>query len=144
MIDRRAELAKIHVAKKALGLDDDTYRDMLWTVARVRSAKDLDAAGRAKVLDHLKGRGFKPIVKRGNRPGRPHNINSEDRGPLLSKIEALLADAGRSWAYVNKGIVQKRFHVDRIEFCTPEQLRKIVGMLMYDARRRADPGCPKA
>lgn len=144
MTDRRNELAKIHVAKKALGLDDDTYRAMLWAVARVRSAKDLDAAGRAKVLDHLKARGFKPAPKRGSHPGRPHNINSADRGPLLRKIEALLADSGRPWAYAN-AIARKRFHVDRVEFCPADQLHKLVSMLMYDARRRAGrTDCPKA
>jgi len=42
---RRAQLAKIHIAKKELGLDDETYRSMLWTIARVRSASDLDSHG---------------------------------------------------------------------------------------------------
>lgn len=39
-------------------MEDDTYRDMLWSVARVRSAGDLDHAGRKAVLDHLKACGF--------------------------------------------------------------------------------------
>jgi len=56
---RRAELAKIHMAAEQLGMDTvdkdegSTYRSMLWTVARVRSAAGLDWAGRKKVLDHL-------------------------------------------------------------------------------------------
>lgn len=54
-----AQLAQIHIAKKELGLDDETYRAMLWTCARVHSSADLDHAGRAKVLDHLKGLGWK-------------------------------------------------------------------------------------
>lgn len=37
---RRADLAQIHIAIKDLGLDDDTYRAILWTVARVKSAAD--------------------------------------------------------------------------------------------------------
>ena len=56
---RNNELAMIHIAKQQLGMDDDTYRDMLWTVARVRSSAGLDWQGRKKVLDHLKARGFK-------------------------------------------------------------------------------------
>ena len=40
-------------------MDDDAYRDVLWTVARVRSAADLDWSGRKRVLDHLKACGFK-------------------------------------------------------------------------------------
>jgi phage gp16-like protein len=56
---RRRDLAAIHVAKKQLGLDDDTYRDMLWAVGRVRSAADLDFAGRRRVLEHLQACGFR-------------------------------------------------------------------------------------
>lgn len=56
--ERSNELAKIHIAKAQLGLDDDTYRAMLWSVARVRSAKDLDAGGREAVLRHLRGCGW--------------------------------------------------------------------------------------
>ena len=59
VMNRNSELAKIHIAKKDLGLDDDTYRDVLWTVARVRSAKDLDHHGREQVLKHFKSKGFK-------------------------------------------------------------------------------------
>lgn len=55
---RRDGLAKIHIAKKQLGLDDETYRAMLWTIARVRSAADLDFTGRQRVLHHLRKRGF--------------------------------------------------------------------------------------
>jgi phage gp16-like protein len=144
MNDRRTDLGLIHIAKAQLGLDDEAYRDMLWTVARVRSAADLDAAGRAQVIDHLRARGFRPAPRRGRHPGRPHNIDSEDKGPLMSKIEALLADAQRPWAYAT-AIARKRFHVDRLEFCTPDQLRKLVAMLQIDKRRRQlRAGCPKS
>lgn len=138
-IDRRKrELALIHIAKSQLKMDDETYRNMLFTVARVHSAADLDAGGRAAVLDHLKASGFKPkkpANTRRNYPGRPHNINTGGRGPYLKKIEAFLADAGRPWSYA-RGIAKKMFHVDQLEFCTPGQLRKIVAALEYDARRR--------
>lgn len=130
---RRRELARIHIAKHELGLDDEAYRAMLWACARVRSARDLDAAGRARVLDHLKACGFKG--KRGRpHPGRPHNLKSEERGPQLGKIEALLADAGRPWAYVD-GMARRMFGVASITWCDPEQLQKLIAALMYDARR---------
>jgi len=47
---RRADLARIHVAKARLGLDDATYRQVLVGLAGVDSAADLDARGRARVL----------------------------------------------------------------------------------------------
>ena len=60
--DRRRELAQIHIAKKDLGIDEDTYRLMLRTIARVDSAADLNAEGRRQVIAHLKARGFKPKI----------------------------------------------------------------------------------
>lgn len=57
---RSAEIAQIHIAKAQLGLDDDTYRAILWTVGRVRSSKDLDWTGRKALLDHFKAKGWKP------------------------------------------------------------------------------------
>lgn len=137
---RTRELAKIHIAAKQLGMDDAAYRDMLWTVARVRSAKELDAAGRARVLDHLKACGFKG--KRGRpHPGRPHNADSAERGGQMGKIEALLAAKKRAWAYAD-GMAQRMYRVERVAWCNPEQLQGIIAALVYDANRHSsEPGC---
>jgi phage gp16-like protein len=60
---RSRELAMIHIAAQQLGLirtgDDSAYRDMLWSIGRVRSAGDLDTAGREAVLKHLTGCGWR-------------------------------------------------------------------------------------
>lgn len=131
---RRRDMASIHIAKKQLGMDDGTYRDMLWAVARVRSAADLDFTGLQRVRDHLAKCGFKP-TKGKPHPGRPANMDSADRGPLLRKIEALLTDGRREWAYAH-GMANRMFHVEHCQFCAPEQLRKIIAALNYDQRRR--------
>jgi len=132
---RNRDLARIHILKGQLRLDDDTYRDMLFTLARVRSAKDLDAGGRAAVLGHLQDLAGR-AERRRDYPGRPHNIESGERGPMLRKIEALLADARRPWEYA-QGMARRMFHVDQLEFCSPEQLHKLVAALVIDAKRRA-------
>jgi phage gp16-like protein len=92
---RKSELAQIHIAKGQLGMDDETYRAMLWTVGRVRSSADLDWAGRKRVMDHLKACG----ARLGRRQGAPSTLGRE---PMLQKIEALLADMGLPWAYADK------------------------------------------
>lgn len=127
--DRRSrELAAIHAAARELGMDDDSYRAMLWTVARVRSAADLDDAGRRAVLDHLRERGWRP--RRRHRP-RP----AEDRAPLLRRVYALLDDRPVSYAEA----ILRHMYGDsapaRLEWCTPQQLRAIVAALYYDAKR---------
>ncbi len=127
---RNAALAQIHIAKQQLALDDEAYRAMLWTIARVRSAKDLDDAGRRAVLAHLKARGFK--TPGGRFPGRPHNA---DKSPQIRKIEALLADAKLPWSYAD-AIASKMFHVERVAFCSGEQLSKLIAALGYNQRRK--------
>lgn len=141
---RNRELAAIHIGAAQLGLDEPIaagrcdcgrertgYHEMLWTVARVHSAKDLDEAGRRAVIEHLRARGFTPPARRAR--GRPHNI---DKSRLMKKIEALLADAQRPWAYAD-AMCDRMFHVDRVAFLTDVQLQKLVAALATDQRRRA-------
>jgi len=56
---QKREVRLIKIAQRELQMDDDTYRDMLFAVGGVRSATDLDAAGRKKVLARMKTCGFK-------------------------------------------------------------------------------------
>lgn len=131
---RRAELAKIHIAATALGMDtgdkspDSGYRSMLWAVARVHSAADLDEAGRRRVLDHLKECGFKS--KRKSRP-RP----SQDREALVGKVRALLHGMSLPDEYAD-GTARNMFHVERFEWLKPDQLHRLVAALEYHKRRR--------
>lgn len=55
----RAELAVIHLGKKALRLDDDTYRDFLQQLTGRRSAKELSSEQRQLVIEAMRKRGFK-------------------------------------------------------------------------------------
>lgn len=92
---RNSQIATIKIAVKQLGMDDGTYRDMLWTIARVRSAKDLDWAGRKKVIDHLVIRGV--VIKSSpKRKGAPKTLG---RVAQLQKIEAQLSEMGLTWSY---------------------------------------------
>lgn len=68
---RNAELAQIHIARAHLGLDDDTYRAILWTVGRVKSAKDLDWTGRKALLEHFKAKGWKPAPPKRAKAAKP-------------------------------------------------------------------------
>lgn len=68
----RKQLGVIHVAKKKLGLDDDSYRDILGRAAGVDSAADLDEIGFMRAMQCMTALGFRSDwTKRtfGNRPG---------------------------------------------------------------------------
>lgn len=139
---RKRELAMIHVAKKDLALPDDEYRSLLLVVTGKSSSADLDWQGRKKLLDHFKKAGFKVKAKAG---ARPLPGVAPDRMPRMRKIEALLADAGRSWAYAD-GVAKKLFatttRIERIEFCDGDHLAKVIAALIYDAKRRAKKEAP--
>ena len=57
---RQGDLAKIHIARAQLGLDDDAYRQLLRTLCQVESASSLDYAGRQRLLKHFQACGWKP------------------------------------------------------------------------------------
>lgn len=139
---RTRELGAIHKRAAQLGMNthdkhsESEYRSMLWTVARVRSARDLDHAGRRRVLDHLgalllaRGIGSRP-ANYGKKP-----LVTDDRKPLVDKIEAQLASARRPWKYVGS-MAKRMYRVDALEWASAEQLRGLVAALEKDARRRA-------
>lgn len=68
--DRQRLIRVIHVARRELAMDDDTYRGILVQIGNASSAKDLSDSNLQKVLDHLKACGFKvrPNKKRVSRP----------------------------------------------------------------------------
>ena len=134
---RNNNLAKIHIAKKQLCLDDDTYRDILRTVTGKTSAKDLTLAEALKVLKHFEQHGFKAArkAKKPQAGKRPHTFDMQEREPLLKKIEALLLDGGYTWKYAD-GIAKKVCKIECVAWCGPPALRKIVAALTYNARRK--------
>lgn len=83
---RDPALAKLHIARKALGLSEADYRAALMRATGKASAGALDAGEREKALDEFRRLGWK---------GRP-TANSVDR-PHVGKMIALwraAADAG--------------------------------------------------
>ncbi|TCB83728.1 DUF1018 domain-containing protein [Acinetobacter sp. ANC 3791] len=109
-------------------LDDDTYRDLLEQVTGKRSAKDLNNDELIAVLKRYEELGFtkpefgtKPKVK-------------ASKDALIGKIEALLADADLHWNYAI-GIAKKMFKKEALEFCSENELYRIVAALEYRKKR---------
>jgi len=88
-----AALAAMHVAKKLLGLDDDTYRAALVSITGKASAKEMTEVERNKVVAAFRDRGFKPAST-----GQRKRLE----GKYAAKLQALWI-AGH-----NLGIVENR------------------------------------
>lgn len=133
---RRRYLAAIHAAAKALAMPDDVYRDMVERVSAVygkpqRSAGQCSQRQLHLILDELRRLGG--MGKTMSRfPGAPRG----ELSPQMGKIEALLADAGRPWAY-GHAVAKRICKVARIEWCNKDQLAKVIAALQIDANRRS-------
>jgi phage gp16-like protein len=130
---RRGDLARIHMAKKELGLDDEAYRDLLKGITGKESAANLDARERILVLQAMTRLGAKSTAKHQPFPGRPALVPIDSAG-LISKIEAQLAEAKRPWEYAH-ATARHMFGKDKVQFCEPDELRRIVAAFTYDALR---------
>ncbi len=56
----RNDLAKIHIAKKELGLDESTYRGVLWDRYHKESAAELTESQAADLIDLFRQKGWRP------------------------------------------------------------------------------------
>jgi phage gp16-like protein len=136
---RKSRLAAIHMGKKALNLDEDTYRDLLQSAAGVQSAADANADQLVAILRRMESLGFQQTKREfGTKPKV-----KQSKAQLVNKIEALLAEAGRHWAYA-EGCAKKMFQKEKIEFCTDDELWRMVAALEKDKKRRAEKAAKEA
>lgn len=89
---KSAHVRAIHAACRKLGMDDTERKEMQLQLVGKDSLSAMTLDELDTVLDHL-NRG-RPAY-----PGRPATV---DRVPLLTKIEALLADMGLPWSYADR------------------------------------------
>ncbi len=126
---RQRDLARIHLIKKQLGLDDATYRELLQGLTGKSSAAEMDRHERWTVLQEMSHLGASTSA-----PPRKPQAPPPEKARLLYKIESLLAEKERPLEYAH-AMAKRMFKVDLIQWCDPDQLRRIVAALVYDARR---------
>lgn len=83
---RNINLAKIHLAKKQLGLDDDTYRSIIHQAAGKDSAAKCTDRQLVKIVELLKSKGW----KNGN------NKPKQKLSPSIKKIYGLWGELQRA------------------------------------------------
>jgi len=87
---RRALLAKVHLAKKDLRLDDDTYRDVLERITGRRSSAECSVSELENLVAHFRTQGFVPKVVGGGRQGAQRSAGSRRADhPVAKKARAM-------------------------------------------------------
>jgi phage gp16-like protein len=128
MIDNRKK-ALLHIVPVQLGWDDDTYRGALQAHAGVSSAGDLklSQAGFKRFMAHAEKCGFKSNSKKSRKP-------PASKALLTGKVKAMCVAMDLTMKYAD-GIAKRMFGIDRIGWCSADQLRKIVAALMYKKQK---------
>lgn len=139
---RRADLAKIHIARKELALAQDDYTALLRNVFKVDSSSQLDPAGRQRLLTHFKRLGWNPSAsdKPSARPKRP--TPAIDAAPLVRRIRAQLISLGRLPDTYADGIAKQMFGDEApqfFEWLNPSDLHKVSLALTYEQNRQGAP-----
>lgn len=129
---RNVKIAKIKIAQSQLSMSEDAYRAMLSRITNKDSCALMTDAQLDSVIAEMKRLGFVPKKASTVAPIRPR----VDLAPLISKVNALLADSGRPAEYAN-AMAKHMFKKDRVEWLDARQLHSLVAALQIDANRRA-------
>ncbi len=139
----KVDLAKIHIAKKELGLSDDVYRDIL----RSRFGKTKDSAAKLtpgqafSLLAHFRKLGWKPKTT-ARLPGM--EIPSDGQSKKIQALWITLAQAGKVRDGSDKALMAfcKRLTAtggrqgrDHLRFCDRQDKWKIIEALKDWAKR---------
>lgn len=135
--NRTALIAKIHIAKKQLGLDDATYRDVLERVTGKTSCKEMQLDELKAVFAECKRLGFVPKQSQSTKYGTKPTVSKQNqsRQAMINKIEAILADMGLHWQYAH-GVCKVMFGKERLQFCSDGQIYKVVQALAVYQKRQ--------
>lgn len=112
-----SSIVKIHVAKRELGLDDDTYRTKLANITGKSSVKDMTEAERLQVLEVFRSEGFKPKADR--RPDGRLKLS----GRFAGKLQALWIAGWNLGIFKNRddaaleAFVKRQTGLDAVRFC---------------------------
>lgn len=123
---RQGLIAKIHVAKDQLALDDDNYRAILKRITGKLSCKQMNLLELQNMMAEMERLGFKPTKKSiGRKP-----LHFTDVSDLMAKLGVLLQQSEKSWEYAN-GMAQRMFKKEQVNQLNAMELRKLIAALNY-------------
>ena len=122
---RRGLLAKVHIARKDLGLDEELYRDVIESMFDVRSAGDLTIPQLERLVGVFKQWGFRADPQ-------------HQAAALRARAREIAAKLDRGEERL-QGLCQKICGVSRIDWAhDPEKLERLLAALGKIEREYAD------
>lgn len=129
---RKNLIAKVHIGKTQLKMDEETYRTFLQNAVNKTSCKDMTNVELNNVLDLMGKKGAK--VRSNFWKDRPSPANGKKM--YLAKITALLAKHNLPPEYAD-GIAKKAFGIEFVHWLSVWQLKKVIQMLsVYDNNKK--------
>jgi phage gp16-like protein len=131
----RAQLAKIHIAIKDLGISDDIYRDILHVNFKVTSSSKLNRFSADRLLNIFKAKGWK--AKSSRKAGKSPQL----KDPQQRKVQALwitLANAGvikNRTDFALQKYVKRLTGIDNLKWCDGADCYRLIESLKSWARR---------
>lgn len=123
LLINKNQIKLIHVAKREVGMTDGEYRCLLGSVGAT-SSKQLTQSCFDSIMRHFEHLGF--------RSSRADLGGQKDA--MLRKIEVMLKALGKHSRYAD-GIAKKVCKVDRVRWCAPKQMQKVIAALQYQVNR---------
>ena len=133
----RKKLALVHLAKKEVGLDDDSYRDLLRQAAGVGSSRDLDDTGFAAVMERFKQLGFVSTAARQNLAGRHWTMASDGQVAKLRKLWEAYTDGKGNDTTLGKWLDRQGW-ASALRFLGAPEAQKAIGALVRMVERKAE------
>lgn len=124
-----AQLQKIHIAKKELGLSDEVYRDILYVNFKAGSSKELNTFQAARLLNLFAAKGWK--AKRGKDSGKSPRYDDRQQ----RKIVAMWIDLHKAGVVKNKSdkalqaYVKRQTGIDNLKWCDGGECYKLIESL---------------
>jgi len=143
---RRSLLAKVHIAKKDLGLDDAAYRAILARFG-VESSSRLDMKGLEKLLAHFEQLGWVSTPNQAKPRINDEHIAIPDTSPhARQKRYALALAKALGWSLVGlQKRIKQQFHVENILWLNDQAaLQTLIKDMINRCRRKGiDPSPDK-
>ena len=128
-------LAKVHIAKAQLGLDDEQYRDIVRRVTGKESASQCRYSQLVDLINEFKVLGWKTVQKKAFRKALSDPVKKIYA--LWGKLQKLGAVQSTDKTALD-AFVKKYTGIDSVQWIAPEQQSRIIEILKQWLKRIGD------